>query len=264
MDCIVESDGARISYSVDGPLGRPTLLFINSIGTTRDLWSAQVPALVGTYRVIRYDARGHGSSSVPAGNYSIEQLARDALAILDAEDVKQAHICGISLGGLTAQWLGVHAPDRVISLVLANTAARIGSVASWAERIALVRQKGMTAAAELAMPRWFSPAFHERDPETVHGFRAMVQGCPPEGYLGCCAAMRDADLSDAIGSIGRPTLAVASTADSATPPEGLAFIADRIRGAQMVTFDSGHLSNVECAEEFTAAVLDFLPDPAHA
>ena len=107
---LVESNGARISYSVDGPLGRPTLLFINSIGTTRDLWQAQIPALVGTYRVIRYDARGHGSSSVPAGNYSIEQLARDALAILDAEDVKQAHICGISLGGLTAMWLGVHAP----------------------------------------------------------------------------------------------------------------------------------------------------------
>ena len=148
MDCIVESDGARISYSVDGPLGRPTLLFINSIGTTRDLWSAQVPALVGTYRVIRYDARGHGSSSVPAGNYSIEQLARDALAILDAEDVKQAHICGISLGGLTAMWLGVHAADRVSSLVLANTAARIGSVQSWTDRIALVQQQGMRGVAE--------------------------------------------------------------------------------------------------------------------
>src|SRR6187401_264511 len=157
MDCIVESDGARISYSVDGPLGRPTLLFINSIGTTRDLWSAQIPALVGTYRVIRYDARGHGSSSVPAGNYSIEQLARDALAILDAEDVKQAHICGISLGGLTAMWLGVHAADRVSSLVLANTAARIGSVQSWTDRIALVQQRGTGAVADMAIARWFSP-----------------------------------------------------------------------------------------------------------
>src|SRR4026208_2191258 len=108
MDCIVESDGARISYSVDGPLGRPTLLFINPIRTTRDLWSAQIPALVGTYRVIRYDARGHGSSSVPAGDYTIAQLGRDALAILDAEDVAQAHVCGISLGGLTGLWLALN------------------------------------------------------------------------------------------------------------------------------------------------------------
>src|SRR5262245_8776811 len=138
MDCIVESGGARISYSVDGPLDRPALLFINSIGTTRDLWRAQMPALVGTYRVIRYDARGHGSSSAPAGNYSIEQLGRDALAILDAEGTQRAHICGISLGGLTAMWLGVNAPERVSSLVLANTAARIGTLQSWTDRIALV------------------------------------------------------------------------------------------------------------------------------
>ena len=113
MDCIVESNGARISYTVDGPLDRPVLLFINSIGTTRDLWKQQVPALVGTYRIIRYDARGHGSSSVPAGDYTIAQLGRDALAILDAEDVAQAHVCGISLGGLTGLWLALNAPDRV-------------------------------------------------------------------------------------------------------------------------------------------------------
>ena len=139
MDRLVESNGARISYTVEGPADCPTLLFINSIGTTRDLWLPQVPALVGTYRVIRYDARGHGASSVPKGNYSIAQLGRDALAVLDAEGARQAHVCGISLGGLTAMWLGVNAPDRVSSLVLANTAARIGSVQSWNDRIKLVQ-----------------------------------------------------------------------------------------------------------------------------
>ena len=143
MDCIVESNGARISYTVDGPLDRPVLLFINSIGTTRDLWKQQVPALVGTYRIIRYDARGHGSSSVPAGNYTIEQLGRDALAILDAEDAARAHVCGISLGGLTGLWLAVKASDRVASLVVANSAARIGSLQSWNDRIALVKEQGM-------------------------------------------------------------------------------------------------------------------------
>jgi 3-oxoadipate enol-lactonase len=258
MDCIVESDGARISYSVDGPLGRPTLLFINSIGTTRDLWSAQVPALVGTYRVIRYDARGHGSSSVPAGNYSIEQLARDALAILDAEDVKQAHICGISLGGLTAMWLGVHAADRVSSLVLANTAARIGSVQSWTDRIALVQQQGMRGVAEVAMQMWFSPDFHQRRPDVVARCKTMVVTCPTTGYLGCCAALRDEDLREAISKISCPVLVVAGHTDVPTPPEALAFIHGRISGSKLLTLDAAHLSNVEQADAFTSAVMGFL------
>ena len=258
MEHAVTNDDATISYQVDGPQDAPALLLINSIGSTRELWARQMPAFAGAYRVIRYDARGHGRSSVPSGDYTIEQLGGDALAILDALAIPAAHVCGISLGGLTAQWLGVHAAARVRSLVLANTAARIGSLESWSDRIALVREKGMSAVADRAMPLWFSPPFHERDPETVHVFRAMVQGCPPEGYLGCCAALRDADLRSEISAIAAPTLTVASTADPATPPEGLAFIRDRIRGAQMVTLDSGHLSNVECAPEFTAALLDFL------
>src|SRR5688572_8448972 len=165
MDRIVDSAGARISYTVEGPAERPVILFINSIGTMRDLWLPQVPALTGTYRLIRYDARGHGSSSVPDGDYSIEQLGRDALAILGVEGVRQAHICGISLGGLTAMWLGINAADRVSSLVLANTAARIGTVQSWTDRIALVRNRGMRAVAELAIPLWFSPDFRQKQPE---------------------------------------------------------------------------------------------------
>jgi 3-oxoadipate enol-lactonase len=116
----------------------------------------------------------------------------------------------------------------------------------------------MSAVADMAMPRWFSPPFHARDPETVHTFRSMVQNCPIDGYLGCCAALRDADLRDRVAGIRSPTLLVASTADTATPPEGLQFIQERVPRAQLVTFDSGHLSNVECAEEFTAAVMDFL------
>jgi len=254
----VRSGEATISYEVDGAPEAPVLLLINSIGSTREMWSRQMPGFTTRYRVIRYDARGHGASSVPSGAYTLEQLGQDALAVLDDAGASAADVCGISLGGLTAQWLALHAPDRVHSLVLANTAARIGSLEMWTERIDLVHQSGMTAVAELAMPRWFSPSFHERDPETVHAFRAMVQNCPTNGYVGCCGAMRDADLRDHVAGIEVPTLLVASTADTATPPEGLHFIQERIPGAKLVTFNSGHLSNVECAEEFTAAVLDFL------
>jgi pimeloyl-ACP methyl ester carboxylesterase len=110
MDRHIQSNGATISYSVDGVPNAPVILFINSIGTTRELWSRQVGALSDRYRVISYDARGHGRSSVPEGEYSIEQLGHDALAILDAERVAAAHVCGISLGGITALWLGCTHP----------------------------------------------------------------------------------------------------------------------------------------------------------
>ena len=258
MDCLIDSADARISYTVEGPPERPVLLFINSIGTTRDLWLPQVSALVGTYRVIRYDARGHGSSSVPPGNYSIAQLGRDALAILDAEDARQAHICGISLGGLTAMWLGVNAPDRVSSLILANTAARIGSVQSWNDRMALVQERGMGSVAEMAIPRWFSPGYRQRHDEVVTQFKTMVETCPTAGYLGCCAALRDEDLRQAISKISCPVLVVAGSTDEATPPEGLRFIHEQIAGSKMLTLDAAHLSNVEQSEAFTSAVMGFL------
>ena len=258
MEHTVRSGDATISYEVDGNPQAPALLLINSIGSTREMWARQMPALTTSYRVIRYDARGHGASSVPRGPYALNQLGTDALAILDAVGAPGAHVCGISLGGITGQWLGLNAPSRVHRLVLANTAARIGTVESWTERIALVHQKGMSAVADLAMERWFTPAFCERDPETVHAFRTMVQNCPPDGYLGCCAALRDADLRESISSISAPTLLIASSADTATPPEGLEFIRARVAGARLVTFNSAHLSNVECAEEFTDAVLSFL------
>jgi 3-oxoadipate enol-lactonase len=258
MDRIVESSGARISYTVEGPADAPTLIFINSIGTTRDLWLPQVPALVGTYRIIRYDARGHGSSSVPQGNYTIEQLGRDALAILDAEGVRQAHTCGISLGGITALWLAVNAPDRVASLIVANSAARIGTVDSWNERIAMVQERGMRGAADMAIPRWFSQEFTRRHEDLVERFRSMVAACPQAGYLGCCAALRDEDLREAISRIHCPVLVVAGAIDVPTPPEGLRFIHEAIPGSKMITLDAAHLSNVEQAEAFTSAVMGFL------
>jgi 3-oxoadipate enol-lactonase len=255
---IANNTGASISFQVDGSDEAPALLLINSIGTTRDLWAHQLSSFSPRYRVIRYDARGHGQSSVPSGDYTIEQLAQDALAVLDAAQADTAHVCGISLGGITAMWLGIHASPRVKSLVLANTAARIGSVQSWTERIALVRDHGMAAVAERAMQTWFTKEFRDRDPATVNRFRTMVQSCPAEGYLGCCAALKEADLRDGIAAIRCPVLAVAGSADPATPVEGLKFIHEHITGARMITLDSAHLSNVEQADVFTSKVMAFL------
>ena len=260
MEHRVRSGEATIAYEIDGDPNAPPLLLINSIGSTREMWARQMPALAAAFRVLRYDARGHGVSSVPRGPYTLEELGRDALAILDDAQIESAHVCGISLGGITAQWLGLNARNRVQRLVLANTAARIGTIDSWAERIKLVHDKGMSAVADLSMERWFTRAFRERDPETVHTFRTMIQNCPADGYLGCCAALRDADLRNHIVDLEAPVLLIASSADTATPPDGLELIRERVRGAQLVTLASAHLSNVECAEEFTAVVLDFLQE----
>lgn len=260
MEYSAQNGNVTLSYEIEGPPDGPAILLINSIAATRELWARQLPAFTARYRVLRYDARGHGRSSVPPGDYTLEQLGRDALAVMDAAGIATAHVCGISLGGLTAQWLGVNEPGRVNSLVLANTAARVGTSAGWAERIAMVREKGMSVLAEMTIPRWFSAEFQERDPDTVRGFRTMIQACSQEGYLGCCAALRDADLRNELSAIGCPTLVIASTDDAATPTDGLAFIRDSVPGARMVTVNSRHLSNIECAEAFSSAVLDFLEE----
>jgi 3-oxoadipate enol-lactonase len=254
----VSSSGAVISYEVHGAVDAPTVLFLNSLGSTRAMWERQRRAFAGTYRVIVYDTRGHGQSSVPPGPYTIAQLGRDALAILDAEGVARAHVCGLSLGGLTALWLAVHAPDRVRSLVMANTGARIGSVEFWDTRMALVRERGTAAAADLAIPNWFTEGFRTREPEAVLPFRHDIESTPAEGYLGCCAAMREEDLRESLGAVRCPVLAIAGAVDRSTPPELLQFLHARIPGSRLVTLEAAHISNVEQEQAFNAALASFL------
>jgi 3-oxoadipate enol-lactonase len=236
------------------------VLFINSIGATRDLWGPQVAAVTKAHRAITYDARGHGLSSSPPGDYSIKDLAGDALAILDAEGLERAHICGISLGGLTAMWLGVYAPSRVRSLTLANTAARIGTIESWTARMALVREKGMAGVADLAIPLWFSERFRAETPHTVSVFRHMIESCSPIGYLGCCAALRDEDLRERVSSITCSALCVASSGDVPTPPEGLQYVHSQLPDSRLLMLDAAHISNIEQAGDFNMALTGFLAE----
>jgi 3-oxoadipate enol-lactonase len=254
----VEVDGGRVWFSVEGAVKDPVLLLSNSLGTTSRLWDLQAAAFVRAFRVVRYDTRGHGQSSAPAGEYSLDVLGRDALAVLDAVGVRRADVCGISLGGMTAMWLGLHAPERVGRLVLANTGARIGTTEIWSERIALVRAKGMVAIADLTPARWFTEDFRARQPAVVAELKAMVAACPPHGYVGCAAALRDADLRARIGAIAAPVLIITGASDPATPPSEGAWLCARIAGARHRELAAAHLSNIEASDAFTAAVLDFL------
>jgi len=199
---------------------------------------------------------------VPPGPYTIAQLAQDALAILDAERIAAAHVCGLSLGGITALWAAVHAPDRVRSLTMANTGARIGSTEFWDARMALVRERGMQAVADVAIPNWFTEGFRAREPGTVQPFRDDIESTPIEGYLGCSAAMRDEDLRESLIAVRCPVLAIAGASDRSTPPELLQLVHDRLPGSRLVMLQAAHISNVEQEAAFNAALSAFLA--AHA
>ncbi len=247
-----------IAYTVNGPDGAPVLVLSNSLGTTVDMWTPQLDALSKHYRVVRYDTRGHGASVVPAGAYTLEMLGRDVLAVLDALQVERAHFCGISMGGLTGQWLGVHAAERIDRLIVANTAARIGSVQGWGERAALVRARGMAEVASGAAGRWFTSAFAQQQPEVVQRLTDQLSSIPSQGYAGCCDALSVADLRDEIAKIAAPMLVIAGASDPVTTVDDARFIVERVPGARMATLDAAHLSNIEAAQAFNSAVLAFL------
>lgn len=263
----VTDDGCRLAYSVSGPDTAPALVLSNSLGTDRTLWTRQIDVFAARHRVLAYDTRGHGESDAPVGDFSIERLGKDVLSLMDAVGVARAHVCGISIGGLTALWLGIYAPARVDRLVLANTAARVGSLEFWTERMRVARTEGLSALAEGTMQRWFTEAFRLAEPETVARMRATMQRVSPVGYLGCCAALRDADLRGLGGLVRAPCLVVTGEHDVATPPAAGQALAADIPDARILSLEAAHLSNVERSGEFTQAVLQFLecsrePPPA--
>lgn len=248
MGIVTLDDGLPLHYRIDGPAGARALVLSNSLGAGLGMWDAQAVVLAQRFRLVRYDTRGHGGSGVPGGPASLERLGRDLLALLDHLAIERAHLCGLSLGGLTAQWLAIGHPARVAGLVLANTAARIGSAESWQARMDAVRAGGMAAIADAVLARFFSPAFRAAQPELLARFRATLLATDPAGYLACCAALREADLRAQIGQIAAPTLIIAGGLDEATPPEQARELHAAIGGSQLAVLPgAGHLSNVECA-----------------
>jgi 3-oxoadipate enol-lactonase len=258
MPTHVIDDGCRLVFELTGPEHAPSLVLSNSLGTDRSLWDDQIAALATRFRVLRYDTRGHGASDAPVGEYTLSRLGRDVLSLMDHARIAQAHITGVSIGGLTALWLGVHAPDRVRRMVLANTAARIGSMESWTDRMRVVESQGLGALADLTMERWFTPVFRADHAATVARIRRTFLATPAAGYLGCCAALRDADLRAEAGDVRAPSLVITGTHDPATPAADGALLAGAIAGAGLVELDAAHLSNLERPEAFTDAVLAFL------
>jgi 3-oxoadipate enol-lactonase len=243
--------------ALDGPAGAPVLVLGNSIGTTSSVWDPQVPVLGRHFRLLRFDYPGHGGSPAPAGPYSIADLAGGVLALLDAHGVDVAAYAGISLGGMVGMWLGAHAPGRISALALCCTSSYLDL--GWAERAALVRSQGMAPVADATPARWFTAAFRGSDPRTVAAFMAEMRQVEPEGYAGCCDAIRIMDQRDSLPSVTAPTLVIAGAEDPATPPWHGAAIARRIAGSQLrVVHGASHLANVEQPAEVAALLLGHL------
>lgn len=253
MPTLTLDDGLALHYRLDGRADAPTLVLSNSLGADLHMWDAQAAALGASCRVLRYDTRGHGRSGVPGGPATLGRLGRDLLALLDHLGVARAHICGLSLGGITAQWLAIQRPERVDRLILSNTAARIGSAASWDARVAAVTSGGMGAIADAVLARFFSPEFRAAQPATVARYGAALRATDPAGYAACCAALRDADLRAALGRVAAPTLVIGGALDESTPPAQAEELRAGIAGSELLIFEgAAHLSNVERPDEFSA------------
>jgi 3-oxoadipate enol-lactonase len=251
-------NGKKFNILVEGPENAPVLMFSNSLSSNLHMWDPQVAALKDRFRIVRYDSRGHGKSVAEPGPYSIAQLGADALVIMDALELERVHWCGLSKGGMVGQWLLTHAPQRIGKAVLANTAAQMPPAELWNGRIRNVSQNGMGAIVDATIARWFTKGFVERAPAVIADIKAMIAATPAEGYCGCCAAIRDMDQRESIRAIANPVLLISGAHDPATTPAMMELMRERIPGAEWVSLDASHISNIEQPEAFTEALVGFL------
>ncbi|MFY9838908.1 MAG: 3-oxoadipate enol-lactonase [Xanthobacteraceae bacterium] len=258
MPEIKTDDGCIIHVEVEGPQNAPVLMLSNSLGTNLHMWDDQVASWTRHFRLVRYDRRGHGQSSVPKGPYTMERLGRDVLAVMDALDVAKINWCGLSMGGMVGQWLGAQAPGRVDKLVLSNTSSFFPDKSIWEGRLKTVRDKGLAAIVDANMERWFTEDFRERSPQAIAKMREMFLATKADGYIGCGEAIRDMDHRPLLPKISAPTLVIAGKHDPATTVEANEFICEHIPNADIAVLDTAHIANVERPKLYAETVLDFL------
>ncbi len=253
--------GLTCYYRLEGGDNLPVLMLAHSLGQDHGMWQPQVADLGSYFRVLRYDVRGHGATTAMPGEYRIDQLAQDALALADILAIDRFAFCGVSLGGMVGQWIGTHAPERVTHLVLANTSPRADGQRMESRRLAVL-SGGMASIADAVMGRFFSPAELMKNPPLVATARRTLLATDAGGYAGCCAAIRDMDQTAALSAIKAPTLVINGVQDQSLPWTGHGErLVTGIAGARVVHLDTAHLSNLEAPRSFTAALLEFLLPP---
>ena len=258
----VTANGIGIRYELEGPESAPVVAMSHSLAANVGMWEDQMPIL-GEYRVLRYDTRGHGGTDAPEGDYTLDQLADDLFALLDALAIDRAHFVGLSMGGMIGQTAALKDPSRFLSLSLCDTSSRVPGEgrALWSERMETARSQGMEALVESTIDRWFSRTFQIEEPDRVERVREMIRTTPVAGYCGCCAAIRELDLTDRISAIRLPTLLIVGEDDPGTPVAAHEVIRDRIEGSRLVVIkDALHFSNVEQTDLFNDTLAAFLAE----
>ncbi len=251
-------DGLQLSWQGDGDPAHPALLLLHSLGTDHHLWDGVADALAGQFWLLRPDARGHGASAIPPGDATMDELAADALAVLDAAGVRRAAVAGVSMGGMVAMQMALSAPDRLCALAVCNsTAELIGQ--RWDERVAVIRQLGVPELAEMILAGWFTRPVLRANPPFVAAIRAGLARQSTQGYAACAAALASLSLSARLREITLPTLVLAGEFDTATPPTtGAELIAAAIPGARLVRLPTGHLAPLEQPQTVAALLADLL------
>jgi 3-oxoadipate enol-lactonase len=255
----INANGISMNTQIDGPEGAPWLVFSNSLMTNLSMWDDQVAELKQSYRILRYDQRGHGGTQATEGPYSFDLLVADVVALLDALSIKRAHFAGLSMGGVTALFLAQRHPQRFDRIVACDCApaSTPASAQQWQERIAVVAKDGMAALAEPTLMRWYPPDFVATKSPVIDKVRHMIHNTPIAGFTGCAQALSSYDLRPVLPGIDRPTLLMVGTKDATLA--GIRQIKEAVRGAALVELEgAGHIANTEQPAAFTGALRDFL------
>ncbi len=257
----VRAGDITVAYDVVGPEGAPWLTFANSIASDRGMWRPQVAALADRYRVLTFDARGHGESQATAPPYSFDQLVGDLIALWDALGVGKSHLVGLSLGGMVAVGAALAHPGRITSLVVANSMMERSElfVKSWNDRIELARSQGIDAVVAPTIARWLTPAFVETQPLAAEAVRAMIRRTSIDGFIGAAEALKTLDYRRRLPEIRLPTLFIAGTEDVACPVAGIRADCALVPGAEYAEIaGAAHISSIERPEDFSRAVATFI------
>ncbi len=255
----IKANGITINYQIDGPDSAPWLVFSNSLATSLAMWDEQAAALKDSFRVLRYDQRGHGSTDAPAGRYAYDTLLADAVGLLDALSIKKAHFAGLSMGGATALGLAERHPDRFDRIIVCDSPCQSTPQSSqqWEERIAVAQKRGIEALVEPTIARWFPAEIVAKNPPHIDKVRAMIRATPVNGFIGCAAALAAHDYASAVATVKHPVLFLGGEKDAATAP--MRKLTEKLPGSRFVELaGAGHISNMDRPAEFTRAIRDFL------
>ncbi len=256
--------GITLHYLLEGVAQRPPLVFLNSLGTDLRAWDGVIPYVADRFTILRYDKRGHGLSDCPPGPYTLEDHADDLLGLLDQLALPPAILIGVSVGGMIALQVALQQPARVRALVLCDTGAKIGTADFWTERINAVRTKGLEAMAPAILSRWFSSSFAQQQPAAYCGYGNLLKRTPVEGYVATCAALRDADLREAVKTLQTPALVLCGDEDLATPPAlGRELAATLPQARFALVPQAGHIPAIEQPATLVAQITQFLAEVIH-